>query len=161
MPDPKNILILVISFCSFFMYYGSICFFRSEILWKLILKMMMMMIIIIIDYCWMNRRINGLLCWPWQSAVHYGRPSLNKTKFPSHGKLQNGSTLGLSIGRFGLGLCPTRNWPNHFGFSMLRPAADRWAESIRVVGFSLGSNRSSVSFGLCEYLLDSTKSCQI
>ena len=32
--------------------------------------------------------------------------------------------LGLSTGRSGSGLCPTRNRPDNFGFSMLRPAAD-------------------------------------
>ena len=33
----------------------------------------------------------------WQSAAHYGQPSLNKSKFPSHGKLQNGCPQQTTI----------------------------------------------------------------
>ena len=66
--------------------------------------------------------------------------------------------LKLSTGRSGSGLCLTRNWLDHFGFSMLRPAAARWTESVRVVKFSSGSDQSLVDFRLCEYLLDFAKS---
>ena len=70
-------------------------------------------------------------------------------------------SLGLSTGQSGSGLCPTQNRPDHFGFSMLRPAANRWTESIWVVWFSLGSDRSSVDFELCEYLPNFAKSRRI
>ena len=70
------------------------------------------------------------------------------------------SFLGLSTGWSGSGLYPTRNRPNHFEFPMPRPAADQWKESVQVVGFSSGTDRS-VGFRLWEILPDFAKSCRI
>lgn len=42
--------------------------------------------------------------------------------------------LGLSMGQFGLGLCPTRNRPDQFGSLISGPVANRRRESDRVLG---------------------------
>ena len=44
---------------------------------------------------------------------------------------------------------------------MPRPTADRWTESVRLVGFSLGTDWFLDDFGLWEDLLDFSKSRQI
>ena len=42
--------------------------------------------------------------------------------------------LGLSTGRSGSGLCPTRNWPDNFGSPKYGPAADPLTATVRLVG---------------------------
>ena len=42
--------------------------------------------------------------------------------------------LGLSTGRSGSGLCPTRNRPDHFGSPKYGPAADPPTATVRLVG---------------------------
>ena len=63
--------------------------------------------------------------------------------------------LGLSTGRSGSGLCPTRNRPDHFGFSIFRPAADRersrfgWSDFRRV---QIGPRSVSGCVNICRIL---------
>ena len=64
-------------------------------------------------------------------------------------------SVGLSTGWSGLGLCPTRNRPDHFGFSILRPAADRewrrfgWSDFRRV---QIGPRLVSGCVNICRIL---------
>ena len=81
--------------------------------------------------------------------------------FSSLWRLPYMSRLGLSTGQVESGLCPIRNQSDHFGFPTPRPAADRWTELVRVVGYSLGTDRSSVGFELSENLLNFAKSHRI
>ena len=68
--------------------------------------------------------------------------------------------LGLFTGRSRSGLCLTRDWPDPFGSLIFGPAADRWKESVLVVGPSriLVVSRSELEFSkLCWILPKSTK----
>ena len=81
--------------------------------------------------------------------------------FSSLRRLPYMSRLGLFTGQVESGLCPIRNQSDHFGFPTPRPAADRWTELVRVVGYSLGTDRSLVGFELWENLLNFAKSHRI
>ena len=50
--------------------------------------------------------------------------------------------LGLSMGRFGSGLCPTRNRPDQIGWRNSRPAADHEKPSVVSDRTRLGGGRS-------------------
>ena len=45
-------------------------------------------------------------------------------------------SLGVSMGRSGSGLCPTRDRPDRIGLRKSWPAADRWGSRIGAVGFA-------------------------
>ena len=68
--------------------------------------------------------------------------------------------LGLFTGWSRSGLCLTRDWPDPFGSLIFGPAADRWKESVLVVGPSriLVVSRSELEFSkLCWILPKSTE----
>ena len=84
-------------------------------------------------HCLSNCSIFLVLCLLWRNMF-----------FKKHLRVFE---LGRSMGRFGSGLCPTRNRPDHFKSLKLGPAADQPEATVRVVercrfsvGFRSGSN---------------------